>query len=65
MKPIEKGVYSAAIEKVMRAGELVKIFGIWHDCKKYKDNRSARVQLLTVKENKDFKCPWCDFKYSM
>jgi hypothetical protein len=41
---------------------------IWHDCKKYKGIQERRIELAAVETSKDetvFKCPHCDFVYTL
>jgi hypothetical protein len=64
MKVLAKGIYY--YKKRAKPDEDQEPPRLWHDCKKYKDRDSARVEVDLVKETKDFYkfvCKLCGFEY--
>jgi len=63
MKVLAEGTYF--VKEVFNRGTPEEYTGIrlWHDCKKYKDRDSARVEMRGGERN--FTCPHCGFKYKL
>jgi hypothetical protein len=62
MKRILNGLYTFQ-EKGDKAGATLRM---WHDCKKYRDRDTARVELLRSKDDQNvFVCPYCGFEFKI